>query len=169
MPSRSGSKAEPTIIFASSSTCPRIRLAASSTSNNVKSDPPVILIKTARAPFRDTSSSNGLEIADSAASIARRSPVASPVPIMALPISSITVRTSLKSRLIKPGTTIKSVIPRTPLCKTSSAIANASDMVVCSVATRKRFWFGIVIIVSTHSDNLSTPASANFIRREPSN
>ena len=39
-----------------------------------------------RAPFIDTSSSSGLAIAASAARMARFSPVASPVPIIALPM-----------------------------------------------------------------------------------
>ena len=73
-----------------------------------------MLISTPRAPFIETSSSSGLEIAASAAEIARRSPSASPVPIIALPISAMTVRMSAKSRLIRPGMTIRSVTPRTP-------------------------------------------------------
>ena len=36
------------------------------------------------------------------------------MPIIALPISLITVRMSAKSRLIRPGITIRSVTPRTP-------------------------------------------------------
>jgi hypothetical protein len=56
------------------------------------------------APFIETSSSSGLLIAPSAAWMARFSPVASPVPIIALPIWSIAVRISAKSRLTRPGT-----------------------------------------------------------------
>ena len=73
-----------------------------------------MLIKTPFAPLKEISSNNGLAIAFSAACIARSSPEASPVPIIALPISSITARTSAKSKLISPGLTIKSVIPFTP-------------------------------------------------------
>ena len=113
-PASFSSKVEPKMMLASGSTSSRIRLTASSTSNSVMSAPPVMLIKTPRAPFIDTSSRSGLEIAASAASIARRSPSASPVPIIALPISLITVRMSAKSRLISPGITIRSVTPRTP-------------------------------------------------------
>ena len=76
--------------------------------------PPVMLIKTPVAPCMETSSKSGLEIAASEASSARFSPSASPVPIMALPISPITARTSAKSRLIRPGMIIRSVTPRTP-------------------------------------------------------
>ena len=82
---------------------------------------------------------------------ARSSPVASPVPIIALPISVITVRTSAKSRLIRPGSTIRSVIEATPECSTWSAMPKASAKVVLSLATRNRFWFGMTIRVSTLS------------------
>ena len=130
--------------------------------------PPVTLIITPRAPFMEISSSNGLLIAASAASIARRSPCDSPVPIIALPISCITLRMSAKSRLIKPGRTIRSVTPRTPDCNTPSAILNASANVVFSLAIRNRFWFGITISVSTYSCISSMPSSAIFMRSVPS-
>ncbi len=114
LPSRSLLKAEPQMMLASGSTSSLMWLAASSTSISRMSSPPVIEMMTPRAPFIDTPSSRGLAIAFSAASIARLSPEASPVPIIALPISPITERTSAKSRLIRPGMTIRSVIPRTP-------------------------------------------------------
>src|SRR3990170_4585555 len=79
------------MMWASSSTSVRMRLAASSTSNSVMSRPPVMLISTPRAPFIEASSISGLAMAASAASSARRSPSDSPVPIIALPISLITV------------------------------------------------------------------------------
>ena len=50
----------------------------------------------------------------SAAVKARFSPEASPVPIIALPISRITARTSAKSRLMRPSLTIRSVMQATP-------------------------------------------------------
>ena len=113
-PSIVSSNVEPKMMLAPSSTSSRTRLAASSTSNRVMSRPPVMLINRPWAPFIDTSSKSGLAIAASDASIARRSPDASPVPIIALPISPITVRMSAKSRLMRPGITIRSVTPRTP-------------------------------------------------------
>ena len=91
-----------------------MRLAASSTSYSVISCPPVILISTPLAPCIESSSRSGLAIAASAASRARLGPSASPVPIIALPISFMTMRTSAKSRLIKPGLVIKSVTLATP-------------------------------------------------------
>ena len=114
MPSNLSSNAEPKIIVASSSTSLRMRFAASSTSNSVISIPPVMLINSACAPCIVVSSKSGLLIAASAASIALFSPVPSPVPIMALPISVITERISAKSRLIIPGFIIRSVTPHTP-------------------------------------------------------
>ncbi len=67
VPSRVSSKADPTRIFALGSTLSRILFAASSTSNSVKSVPPVILISTPRAPSSEISSNKGLLIACSAA------------------------------------------------------------------------------------------------------
>ena len=74
----------------------------------------MIEISKPRAPFIEESSIKGLEIAASAAVSARFSPDASPVPIMALPISRMTARTSAKSRLIRPSLTIRSVMQATP-------------------------------------------------------
>ena len=114
MPSSFSSKVDPKMITESASISRRIRLAASSTSNSVMSMPPVTLIRTARAPAIEMSSRSGLLIAASAACVARPSPDASPVPIIALPISHITDRMSAKSRLIWPGLIIRSVTPATP-------------------------------------------------------
>ena len=76
--------------------------------------PPVIEISRPRAPFMEESSISGLEIAASAAASARFSPDASPVPIIALPISRMIARTSAKSRLMSPSFTIRSVMQATP-------------------------------------------------------
>ncbi len=121
------------------------------------------------APFMHTSSSSGLEMAASAASTARRSPLDSPVPIIALPMPAITARTSAKSRLIRPSFTIRSVMQATPARNTSSAMAKASVKVVFSLATRNRFWFGIISSVSTNFCSCSIPASAARRRLAPSN
>ena len=114
-PDKVSSIAEPKMMLASSATSSRMRFAAWSTSNSVMSSPPVMLISSPRAPLIEVSSSSGLEIAASAARMARLSPSASPVPIMALPISAITVRMSAKSRFTRPGAIIRSVTPRTPM------------------------------------------------------
>src|SRR5271166_4805928 len=71
-------------------------------------------INRARAPFIDVLSSRGLAIAASAARSARRSPVASPVPIIAVHIWLMTEQTSAKSRLTSPSLTIRSVVRRCP-------------------------------------------------------
>ena len=113
-PSSLSSNADPKMIVASVSTSFRILLAASSTSKRVISRPPVMFMRTALAPFMVVSSSSGLLIAASAACVARASPDASPVPIMALPISPMTARISAKSRFIWPGLIIRSVTPQTP-------------------------------------------------------
>ena len=167
-PFKLSSNADPKIIFALESISFLILFAASSTSNKVISDPPVILIKTAWAPFILVSSSRGLLIAVSAASMARLSPDASPVPIMAFPIWLITVLISAKSKLIMPGLTIKSVTPHTPLWRTLSAIPKASAKPVLSLASLKRFWFGITIRVSENFWISCMPSSAIFFLWEPS-
>ena len=169
LPSRSGLNAEPQMMLASGSTSSRMWFAASSTSSSFMSSPPMIEMITPLAPCIETPSSSGLAIAFSAASSARFSPSPSPVPIIALPISPITERTSAKSRLIRPGMTIRSVIERTPCCSTSSASWNASLKVVSALATRNRFWLGMTISVSTCFCSSSMPASAARMRRVPSN
>ena len=77
------------------------------------------------APSIDSSIS-GEETAIFAASTARFSPEADPMPIIAEPASDMTVRTSAKSRLIWPGVVIRSVMPWTPWRRMSSAIRKAS-------------------------------------------
>ena len=133
------------------------------------SRPPVIEISRPRAPRIEVSSSSGLAIAERAAASARPSPVASPVPIIALPMPRITARTSAKSRLIRPGFTIRSVMQATPEYSTRSAISKASAKPVFSVAMRNRFWLGMTISVSTDCCSSVMPASAMRRRREPSN
>ena len=56
-------------------------------------------------------SSSGLEIAISAAATARSSPRAEPMPMRAEPAPDMTDFTSAKSRLIRPGVVIRSVMP----------------------------------------------------------
>jgi hypothetical protein len=95
-----------------------------------------------------------------AASAALFDPVAMPMPIMAVPASDITARTSAKSRLISPGIVIRSVIPCTPWRRTSSARRNASRIVVRRSTIVSSFSFGITISVSTTSRRRSMPSSA---------
>ena len=168
-PPRVSSKLEPKMMLASSSTSSLIRLAASSISNKVMSAPPVILINTPFAPCIEQSSNNGFARACSAALIALSSPSASPVPIMAFPLSSIIDLISAKSKLINPGIIIKSVIERTPAYNTLSAITKASTKVGFLSAILNKFWFGITMILSTslvNSDNARSAVSYLFL---PSN
>ena len=122
-----------------------------------------------RAPFRSTSSSSGDRMAASAASRARLSPAAAPVPIIAMPISDITVRTSAKSTLIIPGRMIRSAMPWTAPSSTSFAAANASSTLVFSPSTSKSFSFGIVISESTCAASSLMPCSALLFRFSKSN
>ena len=70
--------------------------------------------------------SSGEEIAISAAATARSSPREEPMPISADPAPDMTDFTSAKSRLIRPGVVIRSVMPWTPERSTWSAALNAS-------------------------------------------
>ena len=112
---------------------------------------------------------SGERSARSAASAARLSPVAKPMPISAVPASFMIVRTSAKSRLISPGSVIRSVIPWTPWRRTSSAILNASSIEVDLSSTSSSRAFGITIAVSQLRRSSSTPASACALRFVPSN
>src|SRR5215470_9123055 len=86
-----------------------------------------------------------------------------------MPIPAMIVRTSAKSRLIKPGIRIRSEIPCTACCRTESATRNASTSDVPRSTTDRRRWFGIAISVSTTPRSISRPVSACTIRLRPSN
>jgi len=133
------------------------------------SSPAVTLTRIPRAPDRLISSSNGLAMAASAASRARSSPEAMPLPIMAIPISDITVRTSAKSTLIRPGRVISSAIPCTAPSSTSLAALNASSRLVCLPSTDNSFSLGMVISESTYCFSSVIPSSATDMRFLPSN
>ena len=147
------------MMFALASAAEWMISAASLTSNRPRSRGPVMLSRMPVAPSTDSSSS-GLEIAILAASAARDSPDAVPMPISAQPASCMIVRTSAKSRLIRPGMVIRSVMPWTPWRRTSSAIRNASRMLVRRSTIDSSFSFGIVISVSTCSRRRSMPSVA---------
>src|SRR5690349_16406669 len=142
--------------------------AASLISKRPRSEPPAMDSSTPRAPSMLCSSS-GLEIADSAASTARLSPRALPMPISALPAPLITLFTSAKSRLIRPGVVIRSVMPCTPESRTWSAWRNASIMLMPRSPRASSRSFGITISVSHWLRSSSIPASACTWRRLPSN
>ena len=129
--------------------------------------PPVIDSRIERAPSTEVSSS-GDDTASCAASIARLSPVAMPIPSSAWPASLMIVRTSAKSRLIRPGSVTRSEMPCTPWRSTSSATRNASTIEVPFSSTDSRRLLGITISVSTCLASSATPSSAWRARRVPS-
>ena len=94
-------------------------------------------------------SSSGLEIAASAASTARSSPRAEPMPMRAEPAPDMTILTSAKSRLIRPGVVIRSVMPETPCSRTWSAWRNASIIEMLRSAIDSRRSLGMTMRVST--------------------
>ncbi|HWH05002.1 MAG TPA: hypothetical protein VNT23_01035, partial [Gaiellaceae bacterium] len=120
------------------------------------------------APSTDCSRS-GEETAVRAASAARFSPDAVPMPMRADPASRMIVRTSAKSRLTIPGIVIRSVMPCTPWRRMSSAIRNASVTGVRFSTTCSSRSFSITISVSTRSRRFWMPRSAWSERRRPSN
>ncbi|MBT9142715.1 MAG: hypothetical protein DDT29_01109 [Dehalococcoidia bacterium] len=157
----------PKIMLASGSAASATMSAASLTSKRLKFTPPVMFKRTPRAPSIDVSN-NGLAIAFFAASTVRLSPEPTPIPMRAAPVSFIIVFTSAKSKLIRPGTAIKSEMPCTPWRRTSSAMRNASKMGVRLSTTCSNLSFGMVINVSTFSLKLLIPFSATAARLRPS-
>ena len=123
---------------------------------------------TSVAPLRVVSKS-GESTAILIASAALSSPLPYPMPICAMPFSFMTVCTSAKSRLMTDGTLIRSVIPCTDCCNTSSAFLSASGMVVRRSTISSSLSFGMTIKVSTCSLSFSIPISAFVIRVRASN
>ena len=103
-----------------------------------------------------------------AASRPRLGPLAMPMPISADPASRMIVRTSAKSRLIRPGVVIRSQTPWTPWRRMSSATRKASTIDVRRSSTVSSRSFGIVTSVSTLRESLMMPSSAWAARRAPS-
>ena len=91
-----------------------------------------------------------------------------PMPSSAWPASLMIVRTSAKSRLIRPGSVTRSEMPCTPWRSTSSATRNASTIDVPFSSTDSRRLLGITISVSTCLASSATPSSAWRARRVPS-
>ncbi len=162
------SKTAPQIISASSPASAWIRSEASVISVIVKFVPLVRFTNTPRAPLTDTSSKSGWDMALSAASSARLSPLAIPVPMRAMPAFDMVVLTSAKSRFTRPGIMIRSVIPFTECSRISSAFMNISSMVAFLDANPRSLSLGIVITVSTTSLRALRPSSACCIRFLPS-
>src|SRR6185295_2901718 len=156
-PSSVGSITVPTTTVASSAANCLTVLPTSSNSPIDRSRPAVTLTRMPCAPARLMSSRSGDDTAISAATRARCSPVPMPEPIIASPVSDITVRTSAKSTLMRPGRVISSAMPCTAPCSTSLARLKASSSVVWPPRTCSSFWFGIVIRESTCRDSSAIP------------
>ena len=91
------------------------------------------------------------------------------MPISALPAPLITLFTSAKSRLIRPGVVIRSVMPCTPESSTWSAWRNASIMLMLRSPRASSRSLGITMSVSHCWRSSSMPVSACTWRRLPSN
>ena len=113
-------------------------------------------------------SRSGLLMAWRAASAARSVPLARPMPMRADPAERMTARTSAKSRLMSPGTVIRSLMPWTPWRRTSSTTRKASTIEVSALTTSLRRSLGIVMSVSTLSRSSSEDFSEFSRRRAPS-
>jgi len=103
---------------------------------------------------------SGEEIALCAASSARCSPLAMPVPISAMPIPVMMVRTSAKSTFTSPGMVMRSLMPCTAWRSTSSAMRKASKRGVPRSTKLSSRSLGMVMRVSTQLRSSSTPRSA---------
>ena len=157
----------PKMMLASGWATPWMISAASLTSNRPRSGPPAMLRRMPLAPSIDASSS-GLVMAARAALTDRPSPVAEPMPMMAVPALLMIIFTSAKSVLIRPGTVIRLVIPCTPCISTSSAILKALTIDVFSLDTVSSRSLGMMMRVSTFSFRFWMPCSAWTDRRRPS-
>ena len=128
----------------------------------------VINTNTPLAPDRSIPSSSGQATACSAAMRARSGPLDRAVPIMALPGSPMTVRTSSKSTFTWPGTLMISAMPPTAFFNTSLAWAKAWSWVTSSPNTSSNFSFNTTISESTLASSSARPLSALLMRFGPS-
>ena len=166
-PPTSGSTTAPKMMLHSGWALARITSAASLTSKRLMSSPPLMLKMIERAPSIDTSN-RALSIARLAASRARFSPVPRPIAIKAAPPSCMIVLTSAKSKLIKPGTVISSLIPWMPWRRTSSAMPKACLTLADLPAICRSRSLGMEIRVSTEPCSVSIECSALRRRWVPS-
>ncbi|MDI2023889.1 hypothetical protein PJL18_04438 [Paenarthrobacter nicotinovorans] len=165
---RASSITAPKMMLASGWATSWTRRAASLISKRPRSEPPWMESRTPCAPSMEASRS-GEAMASSAALTARSSPRAEPMPIRAEPAPCMTDLTSAKSRLMRPGVVMRSVMPWTPERSTWSAERKASRTETLRSLMDRRRSLGITIKVSTSSRRASIPASAEPARRRPSN
>src|SRR5436305_2358499 len=128
-----------------------------------------MLTRTPVAPETLTLSSRGELIACCAASIARFSPLPTPVPMSAEPPACMTVRTSAKSTLTRRVTVMREEMPCVACSSTSSAFLRASWNGIPLPTTARRRSFGTTTMVSTCLRISAIPMSAWRIRLRPSN
>src|SRR6185312_16260367 len=164
---RVSSMTAPKIMFASGCTASCTRRAASLISKIPRLDPPWIESSTPCAPSM-LASSRGDATASSAALIARSAPRDEPMPMRAEPAPCMTDLTSAKSRLMRPGVVMRSVMPCTPARSTWSAVANASRKLMPRSLISSRRSLGTTIRVSTSLFSAETPTSAWAALRLPS-
>jgi len=128
--------------------------------------PPTMLTKAPVAFFISTSS-KGLLIALSTASLALSCESDSPMPMRETPPLFMTAFTSAKSKLTRPDLVINSVIPLTELVRISSATLKAV-WIGSSGAISRSLSFGITISVSVTAASFSRPFCAFSILFCPS-
>ena len=164
-----GSMTVPKMMFASGWASLWMSCEALDTSCSVRSLPPVMLIRTPFAPSIDVAIRSGLQMALLAASAARFSPEARPVPMKAMPMPFMIDLTAAKSRLMRPGLVIRSETPWTACRRMSSAILNASWTEVPMSTVWSSRSFGMAMTVSTAPLMSFRPSSACLDRTRPSN
>ena len=157
----------PKMMLASGCAASATSWAASLISNRPRSLPPEMLSSTPCAPSM-LASSSGLAMAISAATAARSSPRALPMPMRAEPAPLMTALTSAKSRLMRPGVVMRSVMPWTPDSRTWSALLKASMTLTERSLIDSSRSFGMTMRVSTSARSASMPSSACCARRRPS-
>ena len=153
------SRTVPKMILAFGSTDSVITLAASWISNMVKSSPPAMEKSTPLAPLILISRS-GEEMAARAASSARFSPEAAPMPMSAAPEFSRTERISAKSMLMMPGVVMRSEMPSTASLRILSQMAKAFLAVMFFSTVWRSRSLGMTIRASTACLSSSMPCSA---------
>mmetsp|Transcript_16763 Transcript_16763/g.25143 ORF Transcript_16763/g.25143 Transcript_16763/m.25143 type:complete len:208 (+) Transcript_16763:295-918(+) len=126
------------------------------------------MLNTTPVAWSTGASSKGLEIAAMAASSAEVFPIPVPIPMRAVPASCITLLTSAKSTLIKPGLTMISDIPTTPCLKISSATRKEASRGVFSGMISRSLLLETTMTVSTFCLRRSIASTACLILLFPS-
>mmetsp|Transcript_3512 Transcript_3512/g.4667 ORF Transcript_3512/g.4667 Transcript_3512/m.4667 type:complete len:220 (-) Transcript_3512:666-1325(-) len=127
-----------------------------------------MILKTTPVASSTGASSKGLEMAAIAASSADVFPIPVPIPIRAVPASAMTLLTSAKSTLMRPGLTMISDIPTTPCLRISSATRNDASSGVFSGIISSNLLFETTITVSTFCFKRSIASVACLILLFPS-